>query len=271
MKILRWSKGDVRVGGERTRRVVSAFVAASVLSMGCASLPPTGTPATGGKLGVEYVDEHYQYTVKEKVGEVEHRDGNGQKLGTSAVYENRTVNAVQHKWYPTQDGSRIDDQDFFRIAGDKENAERIAEHRDGGVTMNHVGFGLLLAGAAMLVGGYVARTNGAPGTRPDGTLDDGDPTLTNVGTGLGIGGALSAIVGGTLVYAGLNRVDPERHAIDEPSLAEQRARQYNERLGTANAVEDDADETPSASRAPVETTRHRFAPAIVGSLPARVH
>jgi hypothetical protein len=203
--------------------VGTAFGLLCLGGMGCASLPTTGAQANGEALGVYTgtVIEHHQ--VQEKVGEVEHKDAEGRSIGRSEVYANRTVTTEREVWYPTQGGQRIDDQDFFSIAGDKEAADKIQSYRESGITLNRIGLATLGAGVAAFVGGYAMMSSGAVKTDGSG----GNSAMSGVGTGLFYGGMIAMPVGGILTWMGLARQSPERHPVEDVDRAMHDADRYN--------------------------------------------
>jgi hypothetical protein len=215
-----------------TSRILAAALA--LVLGGCATLPGIGAPMTGEPLHVESRLVTDTYSVKEKVGEVQHKDAQGRSIGTSDMYQDRLVTSHHMVWHPVQGRDGIDDQDFFRIAGDTEAEEQVRQFRETGITLNRAGLGVIAASAASLIGGVViSRASGG----------------SAIGSGMLYGGAFGFSIGSVLAYMGLGRVAPGVHPVDE-SRARVAAHRYNAELARAAAV-----------RAPDE--RVEAAPAIV--------
>jgi hypothetical protein len=174
--------------------------------------PATGVRATGQMLDVQTEAEHFSYQQKTKVGEVQYRDRTGRSAGSANVYETNVVHGTKIHWRPTQGGAVIDDQDFFRIAGDNASAREIEDYRSTGTILNLVGWGLTLGGA----GGIAATSAFMDETQGTGRK------LAGVATGMLILGALQ-------VYAGWYRMRADTHPV-ELGKAREAARRYNETL-----------------------------------------
>lgn len=194
--------------------VVAGLLALAGLAAGCATNPATGSPATGRSLGLQTEAEHFSYNRQQTVAEVRYRDSAGRPAGNANVYQTKRVSGTVIHWRPTEGGTVIDDQDFFRIAGDEKAAADIADHRRQGVLLNRVGWVLMALGA-----GGIAATS---------TLMDEATT-----TGKTVGGVsvLSLIIGGLWVYAGHHRMKPESHLF-EIDRAREAANRYNATLNT---------------------------------------
>jgi hypothetical protein len=188
------------------------FLLAIAAAAGCATNPATGLPATGQVLGVQTEAEHFAYQQQQKVGEVQYHDSAGRAAGSAGIYQTNVVHGTKIHWRPTQGGTVIDDQDFFRIAGDTASEQEVQEYRRQGTALNRVGWGLTLLGA----GGI-----GATSAFMDETS----------GTGRKLAGvsALSLIIGALWVYAGHYRMGTDVHAV-ELDKAREAAKRYNETL-----------------------------------------
>jgi len=183
----------------------------------CATLPKAGTvEPTGEMLAVDGRTQTYQYVSKDKVGEVETKDSAGNTVARSDVYENRTHTAEKFTWYPRQGAIKLEDENFFRIAGDLETAEEIHHSRENGVLMNHIGLGLLAAGVAVALGGYAMDTSHDSGVASAGTLA---LSLSSVM----LGG------GGFLTWFGIAKANAE-HPVNDYDRAEAAAQTYNSHL-----------------------------------------
>jgi len=200
-----------------TRAGATSGLAACVLVLagaisGCATNPATGRHATGQPLGLQTEAEHFAYNQQQKVGEVQYRDAAGRSAGSANVYETKRISGTVLHWRPTQGGTVIDDQDFFRIAGDDNAAADIEDHRRQGVAMNRVGWALMAIGA-----GGIGATSAF--------MDE----TQGVGRNLAGASALSLIIGGLWAYAGYHRMKPESHLF-EIGRARVAARRYNDTL-----------------------------------------
>jgi hypothetical protein len=195
-----------------TRGRAFALVLATATAAGCATNPATGLPATGQVLGVQTEAEHFATQQKQKVGEVQFQDSSGRAAGSAGIYQTKVVHGTKIHWRPTQGGAVIDDQDFFRIAGDTASEQEVQEYRRQGTAMNRVGWGLTLLGA-----GGIGATSAF--------MDE------TTGTGRKLAGvsALSLIVGALWVYAGHYRMGADVHAV-EIGKAQDAAKRYNETL-----------------------------------------
>lgn len=191
--------------------LVPAVILSACMVVPQANRPKTGAVATGEPLAVVDDIKTWTTTHKEKVGEAVHTDDRGNTVGKTNVYANRT--RVHHKrvWYLAQGREKIDDEDFFRIAGDDDalkitqdlRAKAKKRNRNGNITM---GVGLAASVAALFIDQPLARS------------------------GLAIGGAVALGVGWYLSFSSSRMMQPEYHAVSR-SIAERAARQYNTKLG----------------------------------------
>jgi hypothetical protein len=193
--------------------------------VGCATMPKTGAPATGEPLSVQGQVVTDRHQVREKVGEVRYEDSAGRSLGKSDVYQDRTVYSNRLVWGTYQGLSRIDDYDFFKIAGDHATAQEVEDYRRTGVVMNRTGWGMVLGGLAVGLGGNAALHESSPGA----------------GTGLLLGGTLVASIGAALAYWGFGRTSADAHPVDI-GRAHVAAAQYNASLGTGGSQVRDSGE-----------------------------
>jgi hypothetical protein len=191
------------------------FLVVLLVSSGCATLPRTGAPATGEPLAVKTDVLYSRATVREKVGTVEHRDSGGRNVGTSELYEDRQVINSHLVWATYQGGSVIDEEDFFRIAGDTSAADSIRRSRHTGLWLNRAGWGAAVGFGLLAVGGYAmaAQSNG----------DSTAPRMLMIGGLLGVSG------GAYLAYIGKAMVDPQRRH-NSMGTASVTAAEYNARL-----------------------------------------
>jgi hypothetical protein len=211
---------------------VATLLAAAAFSLGCATLPMTGVPATGEPLLADVTTERVNYVGRARVGEVVSKDASGNVIGTSEVYEDQLMSTNITRWQVFQGNNRIDDEDFFRIGGDIQAADQIADRRERAVITNRVGWAVLGVGVAAVVGGLVLRSALAEEDKV-GSITTTTPFVP--GQYIALGGALAAIVGGSLVWYS-NAVAHLEHPLDDPRRAKRVERGYNKRLGVALAA-----------------------------------
>ena len=195
-------------------RIALVLVIASFSLTGCLmpkNGPRGGAVATGEPLAVVDDVKVWTTTYKEKVAEAEYRDASGAKVGTAAVYEDRTQVHTQPIWYPVQGRAQLADEDFFRIAGDQQSLDETLAMREDGRKWRKRGMITLGAGVVGLFASYFIPN---PYARLGGTL-----------------GSSVAFAGGYyMTYWGAHQLNPETHAVDR-SIADRAAMQYNQRLG----------------------------------------
>lgn len=179
--------------------------------------PGAGTAvATGEPLAV--VDDVKVWTTsyQEKVGEAEYHDENGNKIGSASIYENRTQVHTQPIWYPVQGRAQLADEDFFRIAGDKQSLAETVAMRENGRKWRNRGIITLGGGIAAMIGSYFVPNAGAR-------------------IALTLGGSVATLGGYYMTYWGAHQLNPETHAVDR-SVADRAAIQYNQQLGHVGGV-----------------------------------
>lgn len=201
-------------------RIALVFVAASLAATGCI-MPKNGPRAggavqTGEPLAVVDDVKVWTTTYKEKVAEAEYTDANGNKIGSAAVYEDRTQVHTQPIWYPVQGKAQLADEDFFRIAGDKSSLDETLAMRANGRKWRKRGMITLGGGIVGLIGSYFIPN---PSARLAVTL-----------------GSTVAFAGGYyMMFWGAHQLNPETHAVDR-SVADRAAIQYNQQLGHVGGV-----------------------------------
>jgi hypothetical protein len=127
--------------------------------------------------------------------------------GTAATGE-----PLQAGWAGFRQGSTpIDEQDFYRIAGDGSGADEIAAYRSRGITYNRVGLVLALIGGAALV-----------------TLGASDDATVRGAAGAFV---IALPIGGFLTYSGQARAHKERVLPDWRATED--ADRYNAHAGAA--------------------------------------
>jgi len=82
-----------------------------------------------------------------------------------ATTQPATGEPLSAEWKSTfrQGTTPIDEQDFYRIAGDRESYDQIAHERVKGMVVNRIGVVLAIAGIASLVAGATIDTKAYPG------------------------------------------------------------------------------------------------------------
>lgn len=207
--------------------VVSSFVLPSALLLGlasgCASLPEPVASPNGQPLSIREHTETGSYTVKEKVGEVEHKDENGRSIGKSDVYQNKTKTYQYQVWNSYQGDDKISDDDLYRIAKDEKAEREVKDSRETGVLLNRLGLGGIVLGVVAAGAGYALMSQTKSGE-----------TASPAASGLMYGGLITVSAGGLLTWLGLAKAHGE-HPLEQ-SRAEQAARNYNKELGVGTTT-----------------------------------
>ncbi len=190
----------------------SIVIAFSALTLGAcifpdAKAPHTGAVATGEQLAVVDDIKTWTTTSKEKVGETEYTDANGNKIGTGTTYADKTTVHSMKVWYPFQGNEQLSDEDFFKITKDDQALAQTAALREKGKTWNTRGKIAMGAGVVTAVVGFFIP----------------QPIVKSV---MMLGGGLAVSGGYYASYWGAKQMDPEVHAV-ERSAAERDAIQYN--------------------------------------------
>jgi len=188
---------------------------ATFAASGCL-MPKSGPRAgaavpTGEQLAVVDDVKVWTTTYKEKVAEAEYRDAAGNKVGTAAVYEDRTQVHTTPIWYPVQGRSQLADEDFFRIAGDQPSLDETLAMRENGRKWRTRGMITLGVSIAGLLGSYFVP----------------NPTAR---VALSLGATVGFCGGYYMTYWGAHQLNPETHAVDR-SVADRAAVQYNQKVG----------------------------------------
>jgi hypothetical protein len=224
------------------------FTSLAVFGTGCAELRSEYTPSSGEPMSV------YDHTVlrtgtqQVATGQDQVRDANGNIIATNTHYENQRIAWTERDWYPEQGGQRVDDESFFRIVNDKQNAEKYQTYHEAGKKKNTAGFILLGIGAALLGGGIGAYEVGKPSTNADGSVSGGGPLATVGYVGM-TAGLVSAGLGAYLVFAGKREAaTKDARIINEPDRFKFDAKRYNETLSGRSEV--GLSSAPAAALAP---------------------
>lgn len=178
--------------------------------------PKSGAVASGAPLAV--VDDVKVWTTqeKEKVGETEYKDENGQVFGKSTTYQDKQVTHSMKVWYPVQGNEQLSDEDFFHIAGDQKAYDETLAMRTHGKKWQRRGVVAMVGGGIGMVASFFISN--AP-----------------VKVGLSVVGGLVLGGGYYMSYLGAHEMNPETHAVDR-SLADRAANQYNAHLGQVGGL-----------------------------------
>jgi len=202
-------------------RSVMLSLIATLAVTGCfimpdAQSPKTGAVATGDPLAVVDDLKVWTTTSKEKVAETTYTDSEGHEIGKGTTYADKTEVHTAKVWYLVQGPERIDDEDFFRIAGDNDSLQRTQEMRENAKKWNTRGKYTMIGGAVAVVAGIFIPQ---PLVR----------TLLMSGGGLAVSG------GWYMSYWGSQQFEPEVHAVDR-SVADRAAKNYDQNLGPSAGV-----------------------------------
>lgn len=201
------------------RPTLTLLTLSLVATTGCFALPSaqapkTGAVATGEPLNVVDDVKVWTTTSKEKVGEAVHKDADGNTVGSTDVYAEKTHVHTQKVWYVVQGPEQIADEDFFRIAGDQQAVDATLKMRQEGRRQNRNGKIAMGAGVVGMIAGFFVP----------------QPIIRTV---LLVGGGLTVSGGWYWAYAGAKKMEPETHAVQR-SMAERAAREYNQGLGSTS-------------------------------------
>jgi hypothetical protein len=123
----------------------------------CATNPATGVASNGHRLKIKYEDGTGSYVSNDVVSEDAIVDSNGNDTGMKVEHRQDVTHSYhwsQWGYYQGKDG--LDEQDYYRIAGDQAAADEIARIRAGAETKVKIGLPLAIVGyvATAVVGGY---------------------------------------------------------------------------------------------------------------------
>ncbi len=197
----------------RILALVVAVACGGCLLIPDAKPPRTGTRRTGEPLRIVDDVKVWNTVSRDKVGELRYEDENGDSLGRSDLYANQRHTHVKFVWFPVQGYEVVPDEDFFRIAGDRDALARTLKRRDKLQTWNFRGRVMLASGIAAVV---LASLVGP---------DESPATILTV-----VGGAAVAATGWYLCYWSHDQMLPENHAVDR-SIAVEAAERYNAQHG----------------------------------------
>jgi hypothetical protein len=202
-------------------RSVTLMLLSALAFTGCfilpdAKSPATGAVATGDPLNVVDDLKVWTTTSKEKVGETVYTDENGKEIGKGTSYADKTTVHTAQVWYLVQGPAKIDDEDFFRIAGDNDSLTRTQEMRAEAKKWNTRGKYTMIGGAVGVIAGIFVP----------------QPLIRTI---LLAGGGLAVSGGWYMSYWGAQQMEPEVHAVDR-SIADRAAKNYDQNLGHAAGV-----------------------------------
>ncbi len=203
---------------------------------------------------------------RERAGEDEIRDATGRVIATNTRYTEKEVHWTEHDWYTMQGGVRVDDESFFRIAGDEKAVETYKAYHQDGASASTVGGVVTVIGLGLVAAGIAGYVLDPPKT---------DATFHTTGGGFRTLGALSMGLGGFTTVGGLialfsgrsKAAATDKRLIDEPQRARAAARRYNDRIAPPVA------DTPPPPRAEVVAARdsvdaRQYAQQLGGTVPA---
>lgn len=173
--------------------LVALVVATATLATGCFSNPATGLASTGEPLRLQHRSGTGSYTATEVVGEDKLYDADGNQQGS--VQRTRDVRH-SYDWHRTaffQGDEEIDEQDYYRIAGDLSAAASIEHARSRASWTARSGIGLAVLGVTAMMLSFVVTDSQAGRT---GTL---------------IVGASVASVGSLLAFRGRKALGITEH------------------------------------------------------------
>ncbi|MCA9711064.1 MAG: hypothetical protein KDK70_34805 [Myxococcales bacterium] len=174
---------------------VRLMLLSAMMASGCAGMQPrSGVAPSGEPLSIQSSSSTRTETVTEKVGETDHYTADGEYVGTSEQYADRSVTHSSFHWWPQQGDAVISDEDAFRIAGDHARADQARRYRRTGVAMTVGGSVLMAAGVGMALS--VPLTGGFEGSQS---------------LGLYAGGGLVAAAGGLSFALGFKRIKRDGH------------------------------------------------------------
>jgi hypothetical protein len=140
-----------------------------VLLGGCviSSNPAKGTAPTGAPLLVKSESGTGTYTSNDVVSTETVKDNAGNEIGTIEHREDREHSYDWHVFSLHQGADKLDEQDFYRIAGDQESESKVKSVRTKAIGRQRLGrwiaIGSLVLGAGMLAGGIAMDMPGIAG------------------------------------------------------------------------------------------------------------
>ena len=125
----------------------TSVVVAAALAGGCLSNPATGVGSTGGPMRVKFESGTGQYVSNDVVSEDAIVDSNGNETGMAVQHRADVTHTYQwSQWNYFQGRTRLDEQDFYRLAGDHEAEEAVRAKRTKAERMEKLGIPIAIAG-----------------------------------------------------------------------------------------------------------------------------
>lgn len=121
---------------------------ALVAAVGCAN-PATGIASNGGDLRVRYATGTGTYVSNDVVGTYVHRDANGNEIGSTDRIEARAHSYQWNNWGYYQGRDEIDEHDFYRLAGDRQASDEIAQFRASAIRRIQISAPITIVAAAV--------------------------------------------------------------------------------------------------------------------------
>src|SRR4051812_35768491 len=193
-------------------RMLLAMLALAAAGTACVPNPATGVAATNGPLRVQYSSGTDTYVSNDKTGE----DVTTSSSGAQTVTEH--FSAVEHNyhwtdWRYSQGYSELDEQDYYRIAGDDEAVREIAGIRSRAALKMKIGAPIMVAG---IVAGLALSAIGQ---------SSNNASLAQTGY---LAGSLVAGAGGFVWYWGRSEMENRHH------LKAERAEALADLIGDCN-------------------------------------
>ena len=170
---------------------------------GCATNPATGVASNGKPLLIKDESGTGTYVSNEVVSEDAIVDSEGNDTGLKVQHRadvQRTYAWRHWGYYQGQD--KLDEQDYYRIAGDQRAADKIASARKSGVIRQSIGAPLMVAGLA--AGGVIAYP---------GVIEDNDTKKWAA-----VGAGVVSLVGLFVFYSGWSAVKEQHHLSQERAI-----------------------------------------------------
>jgi hypothetical protein len=144
-----------------TKQIAALALAAM---MGCATNPATGVQSNGAQLRIKSLSGTGSFTTQEAGAEHEHYDANGNYTGKSVDLVNVEHSYEWNAWDYYQGNTALDEQDYYRIAGDNETTKDIEHRRARAAHDMKVGMPIAIAGLAvsMVLSGIAATEHSVP-------------------------------------------------------------------------------------------------------------
>jgi hypothetical protein len=128
-----------------------AWVLVVISAGACAANPATNTAANGGAFRVRYATGTGTYVSNDVVGTDVHRDAAGNEVGTTDHVQAVEHNYQWNDWKYFQGRDELDEQDYYRLAGDLQASDSVAGIRASAALKMKIGVPLMAAGIAALL------------------------------------------------------------------------------------------------------------------------